>query len=154
MDFQLGIDSKASIISVDIRASKVNAKVEEVNMCKPSEAAHIIFSFLQIFFFSPNLFFSNLLWSPKEYENKDKDTNFWTQKFLPLFTVESHSLFVAVAEGEVNIVIIVMLLDTWDAGLQKLKSKIFVRIFENSIWGLEKKFGKNSIEFLKLNTLL
>ena len=120
-----------------------------------SHLKQLILFFLscRFLFFSPNLFFSNLLWSPKEYENKDKDTNFWTQKFLPLFTVESHSRFVAVAEGEVNIVIIVMLLDTWDAGLQKFNSKIFVRIFENSIWGLEKKFGKKSIEFLKLNTL-
>ena len=45
---------------------------------------------------------------------------------MSLFTVESHSLFVAVAEGEVNIVIIVMLLDKWDVYIFILLSLKFV----------------------------
>ena len=40
--------------------------------------------------------------------------------------MESHSLFVAVAEGEINIVIIVMLLDKWDVYIFILLSLKFV----------------------------
>ena len=45
---------------------------------------------------------------------------------MSLFTVESHSLFVAVAEREVNIVIIIMLVDKWDVYIFILLSLKFV----------------------------